>query len=76
MTTVIDPWLTTAEVAEQIRVSVEYVTRQCAGGELQAKKVGHEWRIRQSALEKFMAGDQPTKPLAQVQTARQKRQSA
>lgn len=75
MTTDVNPWLTSSEAAEQIRVTREYVTRQCAAGEIKAKKIGHEWRIRQSALDAFMAGDQPTRPLSQIQTARQKRQS-
>jgi len=75
MTTAETTWLTADEVAAQIRVTREFVQRQCAAGELKAKKVGHEWRISQSAVDAFMSGDKPTTPL-QVLTARQKRKSA
>lgn len=68
-------WFTTEEVAEQIRVSPQFVQRQCAAGEIKAKKVGHEWRISEAALEAFMAEEKPSVPL-QVLTARQKRKSA
>jgi excisionase family DNA binding protein len=68
-------WLTSEEAAARIRVSPEFVQRQCAAGEIKAKKVGHEWRISEAALEAFMSSDGPTTPL-QVLTARQKRKSA
>lgn len=57
-------FLTTAEVAEVIRKSEDYVARLCAGGQLPAKKLGNEWRIREEALEEFMGGGkaEPTRP--------------
>jgi len=68
-------WLTTTEAAEQLRVSKEFVARQCQAGEIKAKKVGHEWRISQTALDTFMDGPEPTVPLRAL-TARQARKSA
>lgn len=49
-------FLTTAEVAETIRTSENYVQRLCASGQLAAKKLGTEWRISEDALTDFMAG--------------------
>lgn len=48
-------YLTTDEVAETIRTSADYVARQCALGNLRAKKVGNEWRIHRAAVDTFMA---------------------
>jgi excisionase family DNA binding protein len=48
-------YLNTQEVAEIIRMSNDYVSRQCALGNLRAKKLGTEWRIRRSEVERFMA---------------------
>lgn len=57
-------FLTTAEVAATIRKSEDYVARLCAGGQIRAKKLGNEWRIREEALEEFMNGGkaEPTRP--------------
>lgn len=57
-------FLTTAEVADTIRKSEDYVARLCAGGQIRAKKLGNEWRIREEALDEFMDGGkaEPTRP--------------
>jgi len=47
-------YLTTREVASQIRRSPEYVTRQCNAKTLRAKKLGNAWRIKPEWLEQFM----------------------
>lgn len=49
-------YLTTAEVAAEIRTSEDYVARQCNAGHLIAKKVGNEWRVHRDDLERFMRG--------------------
>lgn len=49
-------YLTTHEVAEIIRKSADYVARQCALGNLRAKKLGTDWRIHRDAVDVFMAG--------------------
>lgn len=48
-------YLTTDEVAQVIRKSRDYVSKQCALGNLRSKKLGNEWRIHKSALDAFMA---------------------
>lgn len=48
-------YLTTVEVSEIIRTSPDYVSRQCALGNIRAKKVGHEWRIHRASVDAFMA---------------------
>lgn len=48
-------YLTTEEVAEIIRMSADYVSRQCALGNLRAKKLGNEWRIHRTSVDAFMA---------------------
>lgn len=57
-------FLTTAEVADTIRKSEDYVARLCAGGQIRAKKLGNEWRIREEALDEFMDSGkaEPTRP--------------
>jgi excisionase family DNA binding protein len=58
-------FLTTAEVAETIRMSENYVARMCDAGQIKAKKLGNQWRISDAALDDFMdaAGKaEPTRP--------------
>jgi excisionase family DNA binding protein len=43
--------LTPAEVALKLRVSVHTIRRLIHDGELEAVRVGHQWRIPASALE-------------------------
>lgn len=48
-------YLTAAEVAEIIRKKTDYVSRQCALGNLRAKKLGNEWRIHRASVDAFMS---------------------
>jgi len=67
-------WLTVAEVAAEIRMSEEYVARQCRLGRLRATKLGHAWRISRDALDEFMAA--PAVPTPRPgRSARQLRRS-
>lgn len=50
-----DRYLTTAEVAEELQVCVETVTKLVRKGELKGIMVGSRWRIRKSDLEEFVA---------------------
>lgn len=47
--------LTVQQVAEALQVSPDSVSRLIRRGELPALKVGRQWRIRKTDLEKFMA---------------------
>jgi excisionase family DNA binding protein len=49
-------FLTPAQVAEEMQVTVVTVRRWIAGGELRAAKAGpRKWRIRRSDLESFLS---------------------
>lgn len=50
------PYLTTDEAAAIVRMDRDYVSRQCAAGNLKAKKLGTEWRIHRDDLALFMTG--------------------
>lgn len=52
-------YLTTDEVAEIIRKSRDYVSRQCALGNIKARKLGNDWRIHRLEVDRFMAGAEP-----------------
>lgn len=56
MNTAVGDYLTTGEVAEIIRTSTDYVSRQCANGAIRAKRVGREWRIHRDEVTRFMGG--------------------
>ena len=49
-----DELLTIAEVASYLKVSRRTAWRWCKGGRLRARKVGHQWRVARSDLEKFI----------------------
>jgi excisionase family DNA binding protein len=70
-------YLTVEEVAAEIRMHPEYVTRLCAAGTLPAKKLGNRWRVHPDDLAAFMRGEAKA-PAAQPRpprlTARQARQ--
>lgn len=67
-------WLTTAEVAAALRKTPDWVARQCKAGQLQATKLGNDWRISDVALDRFMSG--PVAPARKRLSARQARRSA
>jgi excisionase family DNA binding protein len=54
----IDPFtlLTLKEAAEVLRVSTRTVHRMVGGKELPAFKVGGQWRLRESELQKWLEG--------------------
>jgi excisionase family DNA binding protein len=49
-----DELLTIAEVAAYLKLSRRTAWRWCKSGDLPAIKVGHQWRIARSDLEKFI----------------------
>lgn len=55
-TPVESPYLTTAEAAALIRISVKWVQKACHAGDLPAVKTGKEWRIHRRDLDRFMGG--------------------
>jgi len=58
-------WLDTVEAGELMRMSRDYVARQCALGNIRAKRLGREWRIARAELERFMESGvkaEPTRP--------------
>lgn len=55
-------YLTTDEVAEIIRKHRDYVSRQCALGNLRAKKLGNDWRIHRASVDAFMAAGSTAPP--------------
>lgn len=68
-------WLTTAEVAAEIRTSVDYVSRLCRTGQLPAKKLGLDWRISRQSLDAFMTGERAAAPTRTRLSARQRRRA-
>lgn len=55
-------WLTTAEVAVVIRETRANVSRRCKRGEIEATRVGRNWRISQAALDAFLAPEPGPEP--------------
>lgn len=51
------PWLTTEEAAAYLRVSADYIRRQCAKGTIPARLIGgrNGWLITREALDAFMS---------------------
>ena len=45
---------TVKEVAAKLRVSIWTVRRRLHAGELQGIRVGHQWRIRENALNAYL----------------------
>ena len=55
-----DQYLTPAQVAEELHVTVVTVRRWIANGELRASKAGpRKWMIRRSDLAEFLSGAAP-----------------
>lgn len=69
-------YLKTAEVAAVLRMGEEWVSRQCAAGNLKAKKLGTEWRINEADLALFMSGPEPVPSPRPGRTARQRRRAS
>lgn len=73
MTAADSDYLTTEEVASEIRMTPAWVAMQCKVGNLRATKLGSTWRVEREALREFMAGTVPT-PRKRL-SARQSRRS-
>jgi excisionase family DNA binding protein len=72
-----DKWMTLAEVAIKIRMTQDYVRRQCVRGRLRATKLGNRWRIERASVEEFMAGEIPAaRERDTSRTARQQREAS
>lgn len=48
------PYMTADEVAAELRMSGDWVRRQCKAGVIPATKLGREWRISPADLTAFM----------------------
>jgi excisionase family DNA binding protein len=49
-----DTWLSPEDIAKKIHVHSSTIRRLINNGELEATKVGEQWRIRQSAWESYL----------------------
>ena len=61
--------LTTAEVADQLRVTTQAVTAWCRSGQLPATRAGSHWRIRKEDLAAFVRRGVPRLTESQQTTA-------
>lgn len=61
--------LTSAEVAEQLRVTQSAVTQWCRAGTLPAYRAGNRWRVKRMDLAEFIRRGIPKVPEAQRTTA-------
>ena len=57
-----DEFLTVNEVADYFRVDVRTIRRLCNIGEISAIRVGRDYRISRSALNKFIESQSAKKP--------------
>lgn len=55
-----DDVLEVQEVADQLRVNARTVLRLLEKGDLKAIKVGRQWRVRRSELERYLEGESPS----------------
>lgn len=53
--TIDDDILTLPEVAKNLRISIETVVRMIKQGKLRGGKIGGQWRIKASELERYKA---------------------
>lgn len=52
-------FLTLAEAAARLRISNHTVYKMCRNGEIPARRVGRQWRIRVSDLDDWLARQTP-----------------
>src|ERR1700744_2365133 len=53
-----DPWLTVAEIAEELRLTAGTIRTWIADGTLQAKRAGkRKWLVRRSELDRMLRGE-------------------
>ncbi len=58
-----DPWLTLAEIAEELRLSPVTIRSWVSKGRLRAMRAGQrKWLVRRSDLEAMLADDLPSRP--------------
>lgn len=58
-----DPWLTLAEVADELRVNPSTVRLWVSQGRLPASRVGRrKWLVRRSELQRLIASAESTQP--------------
>lgn len=55
-----DEWLSIDEVAAQLRVDRRTIARLIKAEQLQASKVGWQWRIKRSELERYLGREPKT----------------
>lgn len=60
----IEKYLTTAEVADTLRLSVWQVVNLCRAGKLRATKPSGQWLIRPTDLESFIEAGYDHQPAA------------
>lgn len=71
-------YLTTVELAERTGKTSEWWARLCNSQQIEAVKLGNDWRVAESVFERFMrggAGKVAAQP-GRTKTARQARRSA
>jgi excisionase family DNA binding protein len=47
-------FFTTAELAERLKMNVQVITRKVQAGEIQAYKIGKDWRIPEEAVREWL----------------------
>src|SRR5437764_8985964 len=52
-----DPWLTVPQVSAQLRINPATVRIWIKSGRLAAVRVGREWRVRQSEVDRALVSD-------------------
>jgi len=55
-------FFTTAELAEKLKMNVQVITRKVQAGEIQAYKIGKDWRIPEEAVTEWLEKQSNRKP--------------
>ena len=55
-------FFTTAELAEKLKMNVQVITRKVQAGEIQAYKIGKDWRIPEEAVQDWLDRQSNRKP--------------
>jgi excisionase family DNA binding protein len=67
-----DPWLTVPQVSAQLRIHPATVRIWIKSGRLAAVRVGREWRVRQSEVDRALVSDaSPAYAQQEAESARQ-----
>ena len=62
-------FLTTAELAEKLKMNVQVITRKVQSGEIRAYKIGKDWRIPEEAVTEWLdrhSNQRPATPRQKV----------